>query len=91
MAQMGRPGLSVAQNADRWHRWKQGQSLSEIGRALGKHAESIHGVLSSNGGFIPAGRRRAHRVVTLAEREDLSRGLAADRRQAWSRTLNCQS
>ncbi|MEQ1795011.1 MAG: IS30 family transposase [Nitrospira sp.] len=76
---MGRPGLSAAQKADLWQRWKQGQSLSEIGRALGKHAGSIHGVVSSNGGFIPAGRRRSHRALTLAEREEISRGLAAAR------------
>ncbi len=45
MAQMGRPGLSTAQKAELWQRWKQGQSLSEIGRLLGKHAGSIHGVV----------------------------------------------
>jgi len=54
MGHMGHPGLSAAQKADLWQRWKQGQSFSEIGRALGKHAGSIHGVVSSNGGFIPA-------------------------------------
>ena len=53
MAHMGRPGLSTVQKADLWQRWKQRQSLSEIGRALGKHAGSIQGVLSSNRGFIP--------------------------------------
>ena len=79
MAHMGRPGLSAAQKADLWKRWKQGQSLSEIGRALGKHAGSVHGVVSSNGGFIPAVRRRSRRALTLAEREEISRGLAADR------------
>ena len=41
MRQMGRPSLSAAQKADLRQRWKQGQSLSEIGRALGKHARSI--------------------------------------------------
>jgi IS30 family transposase len=76
MAHMGRPGLSAAQKADLWHRWKHGQSLSEIGRALGKHAGSIHGVLSSNGGFIPAVRRRSRWALTLAEREEISRGMA---------------
>jgi hypothetical protein len=78
MGQMGRPGLSAAQKADLWHRWKQGQSLSEIGRALGKHAGSIHGVVSSHGGFIPAVRRRSRWTLTLAEREEISRGMAAD-------------
>lgn len=76
MGHMGRPGLSAAQKADLWQRWKQGQSLSEIGRALSKHAGSIHGVLSSNGGFTPPVRRRSRWALTLAEREEISRGLA---------------
>jgi IS30 family transposase len=76
MGQMGRPGLSAAQKADLWQRWKQGQSLSEIDRALGKHAGSIHGVLSANGGFIPLVRTRSRWARTLAEREEISRGLA---------------
>ena len=79
MAHMGRPGLSAAQKADLWHRWKQGQSLSEIGRALGKHAGSIHGVVSSNGGFIPPVRKRSRWALTLTEREEISRGMATAR------------
>jgi len=76
MAHMGRPGLSAAQKAELWHRWTQGQSLSEIGRALGKHAGSIHGVVSLNGGFIPTVRRRSRWALTLEEREEISRGMA---------------
>ena len=78
MAQMGRAGLSASQKAELWGRWRDGQSLSDIGRALGKHAGSIHGVVSSNGGCIPAIRRRSSRALTLAEREDISRGIASD-------------
>ncbi len=76
MGYMGRPGLSAAQKADLWQRWKQGQSLSEIGRALGKHAGSIHGVVSSNGGVIPPVRTRSRWALTLADREEISRGIA---------------
>src|SRR5580765_5959141 len=79
MGHMGRPGLSAAQKAELWQRWKEGQSLSEIGRALGKHAGSIHGVLSSNGGFIPPVRKRSRWALTLAEREEISRGMATAR------------
>ncbi|HWV46922.1 MAG TPA: IS30 family transposase [Nitrospira sp.] len=78
MRPMGRGGLSVAQKAELWRRWKYGQSLSEIGRALGKHAGSIYGVLSSKGGVMPAVRRRSQWALTLAEREEISRGLASD-------------
>jgi transposase, IS30 family len=78
MAQMGRPGLSASQKAELWQRWKSGQSLSEIGRALGKHAGSVHGVLSANGGIVPGVRRRSQFALTLAEREEISRGIAVD-------------
>jgi IS30 family transposase len=60
-----------------WARWRAGESLSEIGRALGKHAGSIHGVLKANGGVMPAGRTRSRRALTLSDREEISRGLAA--------------
>ncbi len=76
MAQMGRPGLSASQKAELWQRWKSGQSLSDIGRALGKHAGSVHGVVSSNGGIVPPNRCRSRLALTLAEREDISRGIA---------------
>lgn len=77
MAQMGRPGLSALAKAELWRRWKEGQTLSEIGRALGKHAGSIHGVLSLNGGIFPAKRKRSRLALTMSEREEISRGVAA--------------
>jgi IS30 family transposase len=60
-----------------WERWKSGQSLSDIGRALSKHPASIHGVVSGNGGFVPPTRRRSRLALSLAEREEISRGIAA--------------
>lgn len=77
MARTGRPGLSASQKADLWQRWKDGQSLSEIGTALGKHAGSVHGVLSSNGGIVPPARRRSRLALTLTEREEISRGISS--------------
>ncbi len=77
MARTGRPGLSSTQKRELWSRWRAGETLSEIGRALEKHAGSIHGILSAHGGISPAVRRRAPQALTLAEREDVSRGLVA--------------
>jgi DNA-binding NarL/FixJ family response regulator len=37
---------------------------------------SIHFLLSQHGGIAPAVRRRSERTLTLAEREEISRGLA---------------
>jgi len=36
MAQKGRPGLSADQKSEVWHRWRSGESLSDIGRAIDK-------------------------------------------------------
>ncbi|WP_345776034.1 helix-turn-helix domain-containing protein [Rhodanobacter sp. K2T2] len=74
---MGRPGLSDDQKIELWRRWKDGQNLSEIGLALCRHAGSIHGVLSARGGIAPSARRRSAFALTLAEREEISRGLVA--------------
>lgn len=78
MARIGRPGMSDAQKREVWRRWKEGQSLSEIGRALGKVPGSIHGVVAANGGFVPSQRKRADTTLSLREREEISRGLARD-------------
>ena len=69
--------LSAAQQADMWSRWKAGQSLHEIGRALGRDQVIIQLLLARHGGIAPAARRRSRRVLTLAEREDISRGIAS--------------
>ena len=60
-----------------WQRWKEGQSLAEIGEALGKRASSIYLAVRRRGGIAPAVRRRALRHLQPAEREDISRGIAA--------------
>jgi IS30 family transposase len=70
--------LSLAQKADVWSRWKAGESLHEIGRAYGKPHNCICCVLSSRGGIAPADRHRSGIALTLAEREDISRGIASD-------------
>src|SRR6266446_7682959 len=69
--------LSSAQRTDLWSRWKAGQSLNEIGRALGKDHVVIQFLLARRGGIAPAVRRRSRQVLTLAEREDISRGIAS--------------
>ena len=60
-----------------WSRWRAGQSLHQIGRAFGKSHVSIHFMLSQHGGIVPAARRRSLLTLTLAEREDISRGIAS--------------
>jgi transposase, IS30 family len=56
---------------------ERGQSFSDIGRNLGQHAGSIHGVVSGHGGIFLCPRRRSRWALSMTEREDISRGLAA--------------
>ena len=77
MAQRLRRGFSAFERVELWARWKEGQSLSDIGRALGKHAGSIFGVVSAAGGIAPLGRTRSRLALRLDEREEISRGLAS--------------
>jgi IS30 family transposase len=79
MSNRGRPGLSEQQKNELWKRWRRGESLSDIGRALGKHAGSIYGVLAAAGGMAPAARKRRETALSLREREEISRGLVKGR------------
>jgi len=77
MTQGMRSRLSPTEKTDIWSRWKSGQSLHEIGRAHGKPHSSIRCLLLPRGGIPPAARRRSRLALTLAEREDISRGIAS--------------
>ena len=77
MVQTRRWKLSAEQRSDLWKRWKAGESLNAIGRALGKEHHVIHFLLARHGGIAPPVRRRSLRALTLAEREDISRGIAS--------------
>jgi hypothetical protein len=69
--------LSVAQRTDVWRRWKVGESLHRIGRAIDRPHTSIHCLLAHHGELVPAVRRLAVLTLTVVEREDISRGLAS--------------
>jgi transposase, IS30 family len=77
MARLGRPrGLSAAGKKELWERWRAGESISDIARALKKPPGSIHGMIEATGGISPPERRRRRCALTPAEREEISRGLA---------------
>ncbi len=66
------------QKAEMWDRWQQGESLTSIGRVFDRPSSSIFGQLSPTGGIRPPPRTRSRRVLSLSEREEISRGLAND-------------
>jgi IS30 family transposase len=78
VARLGRPGgLSEARLQELWERWKAGESISDISRALKKPPGSIHGMLKATAGIAPPQRCRPRWMLSLAEREEISRGLAS--------------
>jgi hypothetical protein len=60
-----------------WDRWQKGESLNSIARLLGSSHSAVAGVFSKTGGVRPPQKRRSRLALTLAEREEISRGVAA--------------
>src|SRR5262245_11711189 len=75
-----RTWFTPQQKAELWERWKSGQCVADIARALERRNKSgVYRVLAGNGGIAPAPRRRALVALRLEEREEISRGIAAGR------------
>src|SRR5476651_1781891 len=77
MDQRSRRGFTAAEKTELWERWQRGESLKAIGRAFGKPSSSIHNQVAPHGGIRPAPRRRSRLTLTLSEREEISRSIAA--------------
>src|ERR1700720_970759 len=62
------------QRAELWERWKNGQCVADIARALERRNKSgVYRILAVNGGIAPEPRRRAAGALRLEEREEISR------------------
>src|SRR5512143_2536817 len=72
--------FTPVQKAELWERWKQGQSISAISRALERRNKTgVQRIVALHGGIAPQPRRRAASALRLEEREEISRGIAAGR------------
>jgi IS30 family transposase len=60
-----------------WDQYKQGQSLWSIARSIDRTSSSIYSILVPSGGIRPPERSRSKHALTLAEREEISRGIVA--------------
>ncbi|MDO9242819.1 MAG: IS30 family transposase, partial [Rhodocyclaceae bacterium] len=76
MKQRRRIYYTESQKAIMWDRWQQGESLSQIAQLFDRGHSSIQGILAETGGIRPAQRCRSRLALTLAEREEISVGLA---------------
>ena len=53
------PRLTAAQKAEVWRRWRHGESLNAIGRALGRIAKVVRYEVARTGGVAPHARHRS--------------------------------
>ena len=77
MKQRPRRYFTDSETALVWDRWQKGESLNAIARSLDRRHSTIQGALARSGGIRPAKRRRSRLALTLAEREEISRGMLA--------------
>lgn len=69
--------LSAGERSELWGRWKDGQTLAEIGDALQRRKSTIYTVLQRAGGIAPRARCRSPHHLSAAEREEISRAVVA--------------
>src|SRR3546814_9061798 len=77
MKQRPRIYYTESQKALMWERWRKGESLQQIAQLFDRNHSSIQRILAETGGIRPVPRCRSRLALTLAEREEISRGLIA--------------
>lgn len=77
MKQRPRIYYTESQKALMWERWRKGESLQQIAQLFDRNHSSIQRILAETGGIQPVPRCRSRLTLTLAEREEISRGLIA--------------
>ena len=69
--------FTEAERVEVWDRRRAGEANRSIGRRLGRSAGSIRAFVESSGGVRPPVRHRSSGHLSLHEREEISRGVAA--------------
>ncbi len=60
-----------------WDRLAKGESVNAIARDLDRSHSALQGVIARSGGIRPRQRKRSLLALTIAEREEISRGIVA--------------
>ena len=60
-----------------WARWRSGQAVKVLARQMRVNPSTVRDLLHRTGGIRPVPKRRWELGLSLAEREEISRGLAA--------------
>lgn len=70
--------LGTAEHAELWTQWREGRSAGEIARQLGRGRHAVQCIVERYGGSVPPERTRGADRLTLAQREEISRGISAE-------------
>jgi DNA-binding CsgD family transcriptional regulator len=62
-----------------WDRWRKGDSLQTIAQLFDRSHGSVASILRRTGGIRPPKRTRTRRALSIAEREEISRGVVTGR------------
>src|SRR3990172_4275491 len=68
---------TAQERAEVWRRYRTGASLRSISRVLGRSTHTAWALVAATGGLQPAARTRSPLRLSLSEREEISRGVAA--------------
>ena len=74
---MVRTALSPVEVDEVWRRWRSGQAVKVLAREMRRNPSTVRDLLKRTGGIRPVPRRRWELRLSLPEREEISRGLAA--------------
>lgn len=75
MKQRPRIYYTESQKLVMWEHWRKRDSLQQIAQLFDRNHSSIQRILAETGGIQPAPRCRSCLALSLAEREEISRGL----------------
>lgn len=72
--------FTLEQKSELWERWRKGETIPAIARALERRNKTgVYRIVALHGGIAPVPRKRARLALRLEEREEISRGIAAGR------------
>lgn len=71
-----RQRMSWRERNELWRRWRAGESLVDIAKALGRERTRLGDIVAAAGGIAPPAQRRSRLALTTPEREEISRGVA---------------
>ena len=74
---MARSALTAQEKAEVWRQYRAGASVRSISRHLGRPMDSLRHFIALTGGRFPLVPRRSALRLSVAEREEISRGLVA--------------